>query len=191
MADSAKDEIHTLRANHTDRLQRTYRVNEWLEHFSRRVAAWSGSSWAFALATLVIIVWAVTGPIFHYSDTWQLIINTGTTIVTFLMVFLIQRAQNKDALAIQLKLNELLASQRGASNRLINLEDWSEQDIVALHRRFEKLEQRLESASDTCEAHSVAEAKEAIEEAEEALEEVTPSAASKSPSSAGSRPERP
>jgi low affinity Fe/Cu permease len=118
----------------------------------------------------------VTGPLFGYSDTWQLVINTGTTIVTFLMVFLIQRAQNKDALAIQLKLNELLASQRGASNRLINLEDWSEEDIVALHQRFEKLEQRLENTSDSCEAHSVAEAKEAVEEAEEALEKTSPAA---------------
>src|SRR5205823_2363950 len=148
--------------------------NEWLERFSRRVTAWSGSSLAFALATLTIIVWAATGPIFHFSDTWQLVINTGTTIVTFLMVFLIQRAQNKDALAIQLKLNELLASQQGASNRLINLEDWSEDDIVALHQRFENLSQRLENTSDVCEAHSVAEAKEAVEEAEEALEEARP-----------------
>jgi len=153
-----------------------HNANGWLERLSRRVSAWTGSSWAFGLATLVIIVWAVTGPLFGYSDTWQLVINTGTTIVTFLMVFLIQRAQNKDALAIQLKLNELLASQRGASNRLINLEDWSEEDIVALHQRFEKLEQRLENTSDSCEAHSVAEAKEAVEEAEEALEKTSPAA---------------
>lgn len=169
---------------------RTRGINKVLELFSRIVTTWAGSSWAFALATMVIVIWAITGPIFHYSDTWQLVINTGTTIVTFLMVFLIQRAQNKDALAIQLKLNELLASQRGASNRLINLEDWNEEDIVALHRRFEKLEQRLESTADTCEAHSVIEAKEAVEEAEEALEKVTPSAASRSPSTATSQPER-
>jgi low affinity Fe/Cu permease len=147
-----------------------------LERFSRKVTAWAGSSWAFAIAVLVIAVWVVTGPIFHFSDTWQLVINTGTTIVTFLMVFLIQRAQNKDALAIQLKLDELLASQPGASNRLINLEDWSEGEIIDLHRRFEKLEKRLESASDSCEAHSVAEAREAVEEAEEAIEKTRPEA---------------
>src|SRR4051812_36615325 len=150
--------------------------NAWLENFSRRVTAWSGSSLAIGLATLTIIVWAASGPIFHYSDTWQLVINTGTTIVTFLMVFLIQRAQNKDALAIQLKLNELLASQQGASNRLINLEDWSEEDIIALHQRFENLSKRLEKATDVCDAHSVVEAKEAVEEAEEALEEARPEA---------------
>jgi low affinity Fe/Cu permease len=147
-----------------------------LERFSRKVAAWTGSSWAFALATLVVVVWIATGPVFQFSDTWQLVINTGTTIVTFLMVFLIQRAQNKDALAIQLKLDELLASQPGASNRLINLEDWSEEDIIALHQRFEQLEKRLESASDACEAHSVAEAKEVVEEVEEAIEEARPEA---------------
>jgi low affinity Fe/Cu permease len=157
--------------------------NEWLERFSRRVTAWSGSSLAFALATLTIIIWAATGPIFHYSDTWQLVINTGTTIVTFLMVFLIQRAQNKDALAIQLKLNELLASQQGASNRLINLENWSEEDIVALHERFEKLQQRLEKTADACDAHSIAEAKEAVDEAEEVLEATQPRATGRASSS--------
>jgi low affinity Fe/Cu permease len=144
--------------------------NEWLEKFSRLVTGWSGSSWAFASAVLIVMVWAFTGPIFNYSDTWQLVINTGTTIVTFLMVFLIQRAQNKDALAIQIKLNELLASQQGASNRLINLEDWKEEDIVALHSRFAKLSEHLDRAADDCEAHSIA--KEAIEEAEESLEQV-------------------
>jgi low affinity Fe/Cu permease len=179
-----------LAANHTTRLHPVYHINEWLEQFSRRVTAWSGSSWAFALAMLVIIVWAVTGPIFHYSDTWQLVINTGTTVVTFLMVFLIQRAQNKDALAIQLKLNELLASQQGASNRLINLEDWSEEDIVALHRRFEELEERLENAADACEPHSVAEAKEVVEEAEQALKDARTRAIGQSTGSARSVRER-
>jgi low affinity Fe/Cu permease len=147
-------------------------LNEPLERFSRRVTIWSGSSWAFTLAMAVVLLWAVTGPVFHYSDTWQLVINTGTTIVTFLMVFLIQRAQNKDSLAIQIKLNELLASQQGASNRLINLEDWSEEDIVALHQRFAKLSERLNHASSDCEVHSIAEAKDAVDEAQEALGEV-------------------
>jgi len=147
-----------------------HRLNDRLERFSRHVTLWSGSSWAFAIALLVVMVWALTGPIFHYSDTWQLVINTGTTIVTFLMVFLIQRAQNKDALAIQLKLNELLASQQGASNRLINVEDWSEDEIIALHNRFANLSMRLQSAADDCNSHSIREAKEAAEEAEEALD---------------------
>jgi low affinity Fe/Cu permease len=145
--------------------------NAWLERFSRRATSWSGSSWAFALAALTVLVWAVTGPIFHYSDTWQLVINTGTTIVTFLMVFLIQRAQNKDSLAIQVKLNELLASQPGASNRLINLENWSEEEIATLHERFAKLRQRLEKATDKCESHSIVEAKEEAEEGEAEAEE--------------------
>src|SRR5687768_849628 len=95
---------------------------------------WTGSSWAFALAAGVILAWAVTGPLFGFSDTWQLVINTGTTIVTFLMVFLIQRSQNKDAHAIQLKLNELVAAVHGASNPLINVEDLSEKEVEALHR---------------------------------------------------------
>src|SRR5262245_59269666 len=94
-------------------------LGQKLERLSHAVTAWTGSSWAFALAAAVIIVWLITGPLFHFSDTWQLVINTGTTIVTFLMVFLIQRSQNKDSLAIQLKLNEIVAAIPGASNRLI------------------------------------------------------------------------
>jgi len=147
-------------------------LNEPFERFSRWVTNWSGSSWAFILALAVVGVWGLTGPVFHYSDTWQLVINTGTTIVTFLMVFLIQRSQNKDALAIQIKLNELLASQEGASNRLINLEDWSEDDIVALHERFSKLSDRLNHAASDCESHSIAEAKDAVDEANEVLDDV-------------------
>jgi len=146
------------------------RVNAALEEFSHLATAWTGSTWAFTVAVAVIVIWAVTGPIFRFSDTWQLVINTGTTIVTFLMVFLIQRTQNKDSLAIQLKLNELLASQQGASNRLINLEDWSEEDIIALHKRFAELSEHLQTAADDCQSHSVVEAKEAAEEAAKALE---------------------
>jgi low affinity Fe/Cu permease len=148
-----------------------YKVNELLEHFSRHVTSWAGSSWAFALAVLVVILWGVTGPLFQFSDTWQLVINTGTTIVTFLMVFLIQRAQNKDALAIQLKLNELLASQQGASNRLINLEDWSEEEIIALHDRFAALSAHLEQVHDGDAAHSIGQAREVIEHVQRALHE--------------------
>jgi len=149
-------------------------LNASLEKFSHLATAWTGSTRAFAIAVAVIAIWAITGPIVGFSDTWQLVINTGTTIITFLMVFLIQRTQNKDSLAIQIKLNELLASQQGASNRLINVEDWSEDDIVALHERFAKLSDRLQTAADDCASHSIVEAKEAAEEAEETLDHAEP-----------------
>src|SRR5262245_25735291 len=115
------------------------RVGEVLERGSRKVTAWTGSSWAFAIASLIILAWVAPGPIFHFSDTWQLVINTGTTVVTFLMVFLIQRAQNKDSLAIQLKLNELVAAVTGASNRLIDVEDLSEAELQRLRTFYRRL----------------------------------------------------
>lgn len=130
-----------------------------LERGSQWVARWTGSSWAFSLAALVIVVWLCTGPLFHYSDTWQLVINTGTTIVTFLMVFLIQRAQNKDALAIQLKLNEIVAAVRGASNRLIDVEDLSERELVALHEHYRELAALAKGERDLFRSHSVDEAR--------------------------------
>ncbi len=147
-------------------------VNQWMEHFSKVVTTWSGSSWAFGLAVLVIVVWVISGPIFLYSDTWQLVINTGTTIVTFLMVFLIQRSQNKESLAVQVKLNELLAAQKGASNRLINVEDLSEEQINELHERFNKLSEKLSAAEDDCAPHSVSEAREAVAEVKASLGDV-------------------
>src|SRR5271163_4788013 len=97
-------------------------TNDWFGRFAASASGWLGSKWAFAGAGLVIVLWAATGPIFHFSDTWQLVINTGTTIITFLMVFLIQRSQNNDSQAMHLKLNELVAAVRGASNRLISAE---------------------------------------------------------------------
>ena len=109
------------------------------EHFAHVATQWTGTSWAFLLAFGIVIVWAVTGPIFHYSENWQLVINTGTTIVTFLMVFLIQRSQNKESLAVQLKLNEIVAALRGASNRLISIENLSEEDLEKLQQRYAKL----------------------------------------------------
>jgi low affinity Fe/Cu permease len=129
-----------------------------LEKLSRRVTAWTGSSWAFAIAAAVIIVWLVTGPVFRFSDTWQLVINTGTTIVTFLMVFLIQRAQNKDSLAIQLKLNEIVAAVPGASNRLIDVEDLSEADLVRLHEFYCRLSEMAKKEVDLRRSHSIEEA---------------------------------
>jgi low affinity Fe/Cu permease len=124
-----------------------------------------------AAALTLVLGWAATGPIFRFSETWQLFINTGTTIGTFLLVFLIQRAQNKDALAIQVKLNELLASQQGASNRLINIEDWSEDEVEALHKRFTELSSKLTSTERDGEAHSIREAREAVEDAKESLQD--------------------
>jgi low affinity Fe/Cu permease len=127
-----------------------------------RFASWAthatGSTAAFLLACLVIIVWLVTGPIFHFSDTWQLIINTGTTIVTFLMVFLIQRSQNKDSLALQLKLNEIVAALEGASNRLISVEDLSEEELKTLHIHYQRLAEMAKSEAAIRESHSIEEA---------------------------------
>src|SRR5205823_845995 len=114
---------------------------------------------AFALALAIIVVWAAIGPAFHYSDTWQLAINTGTTIITFLMVFLIQRSQNKDSLAIQLKLNELVAAMHGASNRLIDVEALTEKDLDALHRFYGELSKLARGEIDITESHSVEEAR--------------------------------
>jgi low affinity Fe/Cu permease len=129
-----------------------------VERFARHATEWTGSSWAFGLAVLIVLVWAATGPIFGFSDTWQLVINTGTTVVTFLMVFLIQRSQNKDALAVHLKLNELVASLQGASNRLINIEDLSEKEIETLHRHYRHLVQLAQQCGDLTQSHSIEEA---------------------------------
>jgi low affinity Fe/Cu permease len=118
-------------------------VSLFLEEFARLVTEWTGGSMAFAIAAGTIAVWAISGPFFRFSDTWQLVINTATTIVTFLMVFLIQRAQNKDARAVHLKLNEIVAAIHGASNQLINVEDLDEAEVRALHERYERMVQRL------------------------------------------------
>lgn len=129
-----------------------------LEKFSHQATKATGTSLAFVLAATVVVVWLISGPLFHYSDTWQLVINTGTTIVTFLMVFLIQRAQNKDALAIHLKLNEIVAAMQGASNRLIDVEDLSEAEIDALRRYYRKLIELARTDDNLTATHSVEEA---------------------------------
>jgi low affinity Fe/Cu permease len=110
-----------------------------LERLSQYATRAAGSAGAFVIAAGIILVWALLGPIFHFSDTWQLVINTGTTIVTFLMVFLIQRSQNKDALAIQLKLNEIIAALPKANNQLIDAEDLDERELRLLHKHFQEL----------------------------------------------------
>ena len=129
-----------------------------LERTSRVATEWTGTSLAFALAAGTIIVWGLTGPIFGFSDTWQLVINTGTTIVTFLMVFLIQRAQNKDSAAIHIKLNELVASLPWASNRLISAEDLSEDEMKLLREHFRKLVELAKQEGDLKQSHSIEEA---------------------------------
>ena len=129
-----------------------------LSRFASLATEWTGSAYAFLAAALVVVIWLATGPIFHYSDTWQLIINTGTTIVTFLMVFLIQRAQNKDALAVQLKLNELVAAVEGASNRLIAAEDLSEEELRVLQIHFRRLSEMSKKDRELAVSHSVEEA---------------------------------
>jgi len=114
-------------------------MNELFRHFAQRISQLVGSSWAFILAVVIILVWAVTGPVFHFSDTWQLVINTGTTIVTFLIVFLIQNTQNRDAKAIHLKLDELIKGVKGARTGLVDLEELSDEELEDLHKEFERL----------------------------------------------------
>ena len=129
-----------------------------LEGASSAIARWTGSTQAFLLAACVVAVWAATGPVFGFSETWQLVINTGTTIVTFLMVFLIQRAQNKEALALQLKMNELVAATHGASNRLIAVEDLTEDELRLLHGFYGRLAEMAKREHDLAQSHSVEEA---------------------------------
>src|SRR3954463_2096701 len=112
------------------------------DDLARRVERAVGTQWAFFAALVTVVIWAATGPLFRWSDTWQLVINTGTTIVTFLMVFLVQRTQNRDGLAIQLKLNELVAAIQGASNRLIDVESLSQEELATLHAHYQRLVER-------------------------------------------------
>lgn len=125
------------------------------ERFANWASNFTGSSTAFITATLIVVIWAATGPVFNYSETWQLVINTGTTIITFLMVFLIQKAQNKDGKAIQIKLNELLAASKQASNRMLNVEDLTEKELDQLHVYFTKLAELAKNESDIHKSHSI------------------------------------
>lgn len=127
------------------RVLRLNRVMGPLERVAHVTTTWVGSSWAFLAAVTLTATWLISGPFFHYSDTWQLVMNTISSIVTFLMVFLLQRSQNKDSLVMQVKLNELLAAVKGASNRLINIEDLSEEEVHDLHERYTRLVERAHS----------------------------------------------
>jgi low affinity Fe/Cu permease len=135
-------------------------VGKALEGLAHRATEWTGGSWAFGIALASILVWAMTGPLFGFADTWQLVINTGTTIITFLMVFLIQRSQNKDSRAVHLKLNEVVAALHGASNRLINVEDLTEAEIRLLHEHYRHLVTMAKRDASLTESHSVDEAEE-------------------------------
>lgn len=128
------------------------------EKISGKITRGTGSPVAFIIACLLIIVWLVSGPLFGFSDTWQLIINTSTTIITFLMVFIIQQSQNKDTMALQLKLNELIASHENASNRLIDIEDLSEEELRQLKSFYIKLSRLAEKEADVRASHSLEEA---------------------------------
>ena len=130
----------------------------FFEKAASNITRATGSSTAFVIAVLIILVWGVTGPIFHYSHTWQLVINTGTTIITFLMVFIIQQSQNKDSLAIQLKLNELIACEEKASNRLIDVEDLTQAELEVLKKFYVRLSELAEVENDLFSSHSVDEA---------------------------------
>jgi low affinity Fe/Cu permease len=120
------------------------RSNGWFQAFACRVAVAAGSHWAFLVALAVVLAWGISGALFHFSDTWQLVINTGTTIVTFLMVFLIQATQNRDGKALQLKLDELIRAQKGARNAFADLEHASESELEQFEAEFRRLRRRGE-----------------------------------------------
>ena len=130
------------------------------EQLSQMATRFSGTTASFIIALFVIVIWLITGPCFGFSDTWQLVINTGTTIVTFLMVFLIQRMQNKDSRAVHLKLNELVASLKGPSNRLIDVEDMTEEELETLSNYYRELAKMAKKEKDLSVSHSIEEAKE-------------------------------
>jgi low affinity Fe/Cu permease len=129
--------------------------DSFFEKMATNITCWTGSSAAFGIAFTVIVVWGISGPVFKYSDTWQLVINTGTTIITFLMVFLIQKSQNKDSKAIQLKLNELIAASRHASNRMVDIEDLTEAELDILRKYYQKLSDVSEAEEDIHKSHSI------------------------------------
>jgi len=157
--------IAVARANTKQTIEKQARlshpISEWFSKFAQRTAIWSGHPITFLMATLVIVAWVVTGPMFGYSDTWQLVINTGTTIVTFLMVFLIQNTQNRDTLAIQLKLSELVLAVEGAENKFAAIEDLSDEELQELHEECraqaeltgQHLQSRQEKTSTRTAAH--------------------------------------
>jgi len=143
-------------------------VNENISGFekvSNTITSYSGSSPVFIAAVVLILIWGISGPIFSYSNTWLLIVNTGTSIITFLMVFLIQKSQNKESIAVQLKLNELIAANNNASNRLLNIQDLSEEQLNTLYEHYRTLVELTQKAKSNTQSHSVEDAIESTEEA--------------------------
>jgi len=134
------------------------------EKVSNTITVYSGSSPVFITAVGLILLWGITGPIFRFSNTWLLIVNTGTSIITFLMVFLIQKSQNKESIAVQLKLNELIAANKGASNRLLNIQDLSENELNTLYEHYKTLVELTQNAKSNTKSHSVEDAIEAANE---------------------------
>lgn len=148
-------------SNQTLKMEKNHKKKiGFFEKVAQVVTNFSGSTLAFIIAFSTIITWLITGPIFSFSDTWQLVINTGTTIITFLMVFLIQRSQNKDSRAIHLKLNELVASLKGPSNRLVDVEELTEDELEVLHKYYKKLAYMAKREKDLSVSHSIEEAEE-------------------------------
>lgn len=134
-------------------------VYRFFENLARWTTDWAGSTVAFVTAFSTIIIWILCGPFFNYCDTWQLVINTSTTIITFMMVFLLQRAHNRDSLAMQIKLNELISAQKGASNRLVNIEHMTEEEIKETHMLYGKIAEMANHDEDPQQSHSIEEVK--------------------------------
>jgi len=143
-----------------EKSQKVSKISRWYTKVSARVTHLAGRPVTSIIAFLIILVWAISGPVFHFSDTWQLFINTGTTIITFLMVFIIQQSQNKDTIAVQLKLNELIACNEKASNRLIVVEDLTEEELTVLKNFYIKLSELAKTEKDLHHSHSIDEAHE-------------------------------
>lgn len=140
------------------RSKRNSKAGSVFENAAISITKFTGSTTAFIIAISIVLIWSISGPLFNYSEGWQLVINTGTTIITFLMVFLIQRSQNKDSLAIQLKLNELIAATSGASNRLVDVEDLTENELKILKNHYIQLSDLFEKDFDIKKSHSIEEA---------------------------------
>jgi low affinity Fe/Cu permease len=132
-------------------------IQRW-EGAAQTITEWSGKPWTFGIAVLIVVVWVATGPLFGFSDTWQLVINTGTTIITFLMVFVIQQTQNKDTQALELKLNEIVAAISGASNRLIDVESLTSAELALLHTHYSELAELAKKDTSLTKSHSIEEA---------------------------------
>ena len=153
--DTPDDALGAMPTSNTPDYARHSTILTGFDRFASKATRWAGSPLAFALATFAVVVWAATGHLFDYSENWQLVVNTGTTIVTFLMVFLIQQSQNKDSVALHLKLNELLAAHRTASNRMIGIESLDEQDLREVAAFYTRLAERAKTSGPIKEVHSI------------------------------------